>query len=75
MSVLNIANSNVISLSKGSTKMVDFCGVGKISLFTSIMSKLLHFLLETTHDIVMLDHDVFVLHRKETLICLLKCGC
>ena len=42
MSVLNIANSNVLSLSKGSTKMVDFCGVGKISLFTSIMSKLLH---------------------------------
>ena len=42
MSVLSVANSNVIPLSKDRQKMVDFCGVGKISLFTSIMSKLLH---------------------------------
>ena len=38
---MGVANSNVIPESKGSTKMANFCGVGKISLFTSIMSKLL----------------------------------
>ena len=52
--------------------MVDFYGVDKISLislFTSIMPNLLHsklgyFLQETTHDIVILDHNVFCITQK-----------
>ena len=31
-----------LGLIQGIDKMVDFCGAGKISLLTSIMSKLLH---------------------------------
>ena len=59
--------------------MVDFCGVGKIFLFTSIMLKLLrskywYFLQETTHDVVMLDHHVFCITQNiNSHICLLKC--
>ena len=49
--------------------MVDFCGVGKISLFTSIMLKLLrskncYFLPETTHDVGRLDHHVFCITKN-----------
>ena len=48
--------------------MVDFCGVGKISILTSIMLKLCvlncYFLPETTHDVVRLDHHVFCITQN-----------
>ena len=48
--------------------MVDFCRVGKISLFTSIMSKLLHSKLVFSSGnymcVVMLDHNVFCITQK-----------
>ena len=44
--------------------MVNFCVVGKISLFTSIMSKLLRSKLVFSDDIVMLDHNVYCTAQK-----------
>ena len=47
--------------------MVDFCGVGKISLFASIMLNCVlncYFLPEPTHDVVRLDHHVFCITQN-----------
>ena len=48
--------------------MVGFCGVCKMSICTSIVSKLLHskwvFLQEITHDIVMLGRNVLFYTEK-----------